>query len=205
MMNSFYKDIINEYIIRKHLVTMRSYGGSRGIPEHLSRYSEFFKMYGHKITRIGFAGNSTCLAGLFGFIIRHCEKDQLKEIEIWCYDMYHTESMKNIQQYFRNVEIFTLVCVEPVFHRNFISLLQSCNALRSLKLVVHGDISSVFHWPGMLNVRKLELVFGRISERTFIEFIQNQPKLEHFNSNLTFENIDEIGNEYVISDFFIAV
>lgn len=193
-MSNFYKEIINDYIIRNHLVILRSYGNRRAMPDYLSKYSQFFEMYGKKITRISFAGNSACLEGLFNFVIRHCAKDQLKEIDIWYYDTYHVDSLEIIQQYFRTVEIFTLDCAETVFQLSFMPLLQSCNALRSLKLVVHGDISRIFNWPGMLNLRKLELVFGQICERTFIEFIQKRPKLEHFVSNLTFEHIDSIGN-----------
>lgn len=193
-MNSFYKGIINDYIMRGHLVILRSYGNSQAMPEYLSRYSEFFEMFGKKITRISFAGNAACLDGLFDFIIRYCARDQLKEIDIWYYDTYHAASFDIIQQYFRTMEIFTLDCAETAFQLNFMPLLQSCNALRSLKLVVHGNISSIFDWAGMLNLRKLELVFGQISESTFIEFLQKRPKLQHFVSNLTFDRIDTVGH-----------
>lgn len=157
-MNSYYKEIINNYVIRKHLVKLLSYRSSKKPSEYSTKYGPLFQMYGKRITKVNFVGYSTCLTGLFDLIIQYCSKDQLKVIDLQLNDIHCSiakSSIKNIKQYFRKVENFTLNCIR--IQKRFLPLLKASKVLRSLKLIVNDDISKSHQLNWDLACRKIDM------------------------------------------------
>lgn len=157
-MNSYYKEIINNHVIRKHLVKLCSYASSKTPSEYSSKYGPLFEMYGKRITKINFVGYSTCLTGLFDLIIQYSSKDQLKEIDLQLNDIYCSiakSSVKSIKQYFRKVEMFTLNCTRV--QKCFLPLLKASKVLRSIKLIINDDVTKSHQLDWSLAFRKIDM------------------------------------------------
>lgn len=157
-MSSYYKQIINDHVIRKHLVTLFSYRSSKTPSEYSSKYAPLFEMYGKRITKLRFVGYSTCLTGLFDLIIQYCSTDQLISIDLQLNDIHCSiakASVKSIKQYFRKVEHFTLHCTRV--QKRFLPLLKASKVLRSLKLIVNDDVLKCHQLDWNLASRKIDV------------------------------------------------
>lgn len=190
IMNHYYSDIINDFVIPDNLIKF-DYRNYKHNGENL------LQKHARKIRRFQFIGKLRRHFESFKRrIVQHCAIDQLREIRFNIAEVGQpdgTSATANVDiEHFRKVEKFYF---QGLGYRPTTLNLPQFESLRVLDLY-KVDMDPKFNWNTLYNLSELSLARVRgINVENFINFIRLQPRLRRFDHLNTFEDIQRIGNE----------
>lgn len=190
IMNEYYVDIINNYVIPDHAITI-DYFKNRQHGEIL------LEKYGKQIKRFRFLGKpKRHYESFLRRIVRYCDVDQLREISFNISELGGSDRIPvNVNaaiDHFRKVQRFYF---QGLSYKPTTLNLPQFESLRLLDLY-KVDMDPKFNWNNLFNLTDLSLARVKgINIENFINFIRRQPRLRRFVHMNTFEDIQQIGTE----------
>lgn len=181
-MNGFYKQIIHDCVIKKCLIHLP--------PKRIS-IEEFFESYGHRLENFIFAGRVPQFEKFNRLISAGCSVDQLKNVQLKVANVANTIDIQS-PTHFRRVEKFKFSTIL----KNIRLHLSFSESLRFLHLEA-VILASSFNWNELKNLMELHLIgVKNVNVHNFMDYIRQQPKIEHFYQFESFEmkSMQDIGS-----------
>lgn len=200
-MDDHFQQIIHKHVIHNKKISF-NYENN-----HLNG-TTIFEMFGQRIKKLAFSGDSQAFCSLLEKIMQFCTSGQFDEVDIdlivstdtfyksdkWCMHRAHT--------YFSNVKSLSLtndyVC-NGWINELIPILLQTAERLRRLKLRKMNIISvasNIFDWDRLVQLTELEMMNVNVVPGFMLGFIAKGPKIERFINVHSIEtpDIEQIGN-----------
>lgn len=177
-MNDFYKQIIHENVISKHIVNFDSINGPAQLELFMQRHAK-------KIKRIK---NLRLIQTVIQLIIRYLSVDQLKSVEC-----HSAVDVFVLPSHFYKLERFIHTGITYMYP--YPLNVRFSENLRLMKLS-RIDLHQHFDWSELINLVELHLIRVRgIIDHAFINYLAKRPKLERFyhRDSLT-ESMERIGS-----------